>query len=151
MPTGIRKTVDSIRRELMDGFSVSPKGCYEWQGALNPKGYGRIRYNSKILTTHRLSYNFWVGPIEDNLFVCHSCDNRKCIRPSHLFLGTAKDNTQDAVSKRRLNRGSRLKISDAQVLEIRLHPGKHADIAELYGITKSHVRHIKHLRVRSDV
>jgi hypothetical protein len=75
--------------------------CWEWQGALYPAGYGIIGLDGGSHATHRLSWEIVNGPIPDGLFVCHKCDNRKCVRPDHLFLGTQKDNMRDMIAKGR--------------------------------------------------
>jgi hypothetical protein len=94
-------------------------GCWEWKGVLNRGGYGKIGANS---TAHRRSYEKYKGKIPKGLFVCHTCDNRKCVNPEHLFLGTAKDNMSDMTQKARRARGSKTGTSilnEQMVLEIR--------------------------------
>jgi hypothetical protein len=154
MPTGHKATVDSIRGLLLDGFQLGgPKGdCYVWKYGLGPTGYGRTSLNGKKVNIHRLSYGFWREEIPEGMFVCHTCDNRACYRPSHLFVGSAKDNAQDAVSKKRLNRSpSRMKLTDQDVELIRASQDTHQTLAERFGVSKSHVRHIRHNRNRSHV
>lgn len=75
--------------------------CWLWTGAVAGK-YGQCRSapHTKI-PAHRYSYILNVGEIPDGLYVCHRCDVRLCVRPDHLFLGTAKDNAQDMVAKGR--------------------------------------------------
>lgn len=82
--------------------------CWVWTGSRSPEGYGKIVRMSPdapsvVLSgrAHRLSYLFEYGPIPADLSVCHRCDNPSCVRPSHLFLGTAKDNAVDMASKGR--------------------------------------------------
>lgn len=82
-------------------------GCWEWIAALYPTGYGMFSYKQRPMSAHRASYLMFVGNVPDGLYVLHRCDNRKCIRPSHLFLGTPKDNMDDMTAKGRRYSGSK--------------------------------------------
>ena len=82
-------------------------GCWTWTGAVDAKDYGELRIRRKRVRAHRLSWSFHVGEIPVGQFVLHHCDNPRCVRPDHLFLGSHADNVQDRVNKRRSAYGER--------------------------------------------
>lgn len=92
----------------------APDECWEWQAVLRhhrrplPAGsvvkgqYGQFRVTSQYSTAaHRMAWQLANGPIPDGKLVCHTCDNRKCCNPAHLFLGTLSDNMRDCSAKGR--------------------------------------------------
>jgi hypothetical protein len=84
-------------------------GCWEWQGYIDPRGYGSILFRGKRQGAHRTAWELTNGPIPEGLYVCHHCDNPVCVRPSHLFIGTVHDNNDDKIRKGRHRWGLGLK------------------------------------------
>ena len=78
------------------------ESCWLWIGTKNRSGYGKLSFlDNNHDTAHRVSYKLFNGPIIDNLFVCHTCDNPSCVKPDHLWLGTALENKMDQINKSR--------------------------------------------------
>lgn len=92
-------------RRFWGYVSINPEGCWEWTGQRARFGYGRAAHLFGTHLAHRISWTLANGPIPKGLFVCHHCDNPPCVRPDHLFLGTASDNIRDAWAKGRMRPG----------------------------------------------
>jgi len=125
-------------------------GCWNWTAYVSPRnGYGQIWAYRRKWRVHRLSYILHRGEIPDGIDVCHHCDNRACVNPDHLFLGTRDDNMADMVAKGRQRpcigtKHGRAKITEADVIEIRAIQGiPHTKIAQQYGISKTQVSTIR--------
>lgn len=85
--------------------SVDRKGqndCWFWTGRIGNTGYGKIKINGLIVGAHRVSWELHNGRIPDGLFVLHSCDNKACVNPAHLRVGTHDDNMRDCSERKRL-------------------------------------------------
>lgn len=84
-------------------------GCWIWRGNVRVRGgYGRLGYCGRPQLAHRVAYQIFVGPIPEGMDVCHRCDNPPCVRPDHLFVGTALDNIKDSIKKGRYMEARRL-------------------------------------------
>lgn len=131
---------------------ISGDGCWNWAGRIEANGYGKFNTDGKTEGAHRIAYKLFCGEVPNGHDVCHSCDNRACVRPDHLFVGTRRVNMQDAAAKGRLSRGERhadslrkglalshaakLKPNDVSVIDQRLRSGhKPSAIAQDYGVT----------------
>lgn len=148
---------ETIREDFMQWVVINEEtGCWEWNMSRseNRGGYGQKVINYKHYASHRLAWLVFRGEIEDGLFVCHKCDNPPCCNPDHLFLGTPKENQNDAWSKGRLAlptnapRGSQVygsALTAEQVYEIRQKfDAKHSrrQLMRDYGVSKASIYRI---------
>jgi hypothetical protein len=139
-----------IAERIAEKAKPVESGCHEWQGCLLPNGYGQVHLKGKTVLAHRAAYEVANGPIPDGLFVLHSCDNRKCVNPDHLSVGTRDDNAADMVSKLRQAHGTKnghAKLTSEQVRDIRAAIGSCKEIGARYSVTYSTVSMIRSGRI----
>lgn len=127
--------------------------CWNWTGGCSLNGYGQISKNGKQKSAHRISWELHYGKISDGMHVCHKCDNKQCVNPYHLFLGTHQDNMVDRDKKGRQSIGENRptsKLTKKQVLEIiDQYTGKRGEqikLAKKYGVSKTAIGHVIHNR-----
>lgn len=133
-------------------------GCWEWTG-MSSCGYGQLTIyeTNKRMRAHRYSYSIYKGKVPDELHVCHHCDNPKCCAPSHLFLGTDKDNMADCKKKGRTAKGDKVahrgesnknsKFNNENIIDIRSMCSqgfKDRQIADKYKTSVQQINIIRH-------
>lgn len=131
------------------------EGCHEWVGKnVNGSGYGMLSFRSKIVLAHRFAYERAIGPIPRGMLVCHRCDNRLCCNAAHLFIGTAKDNHLDMVSKGRAEACRppvRAKLTEQEVITARDSPEGARAIAKRFGVGRTAIQKIRKRQTWSHV
>lgn len=143
----------SILNKFWNRFEKTENGCWEWKKTFNGKGYGKIKVERKDRSdkvyAHRFSYMIHKGEIPKNKIVCHSCDNRSCVNPNHLWLGTYKDNMQDASNKNRIRKGEespKAKLSKEDVIHIKKmlkrFDMKQKEIAKKFNVSRGAIKEI---------
>ena len=130
--------VDSIENPKVEKTET----CWNWVGC-HSKGYGLFYLNGKLTNASRAGWILLNGPIPDTIQVCHKCDNRKCVNPDHLFLGTAKENTRDMMNKSRDSmfgiRNNKAKLNETDVLLMRFlydSGSRQKDITSWFDVSK---------------
>ena len=142
----------SLEERFLQKVQKEEAGCWHWIGSVDSRGYGNIGVKTVkgFLTqrAHRVAYTLFVGPIPKGKVVCHTCDNRCCVNPEHLFLGSQKDNVKDCVEKGRFGdrrgcRNPKAKLSEDQVLLIRASTASANHLAAELGISSSTIYSIR--------
>lgn len=167
MANGHPSTWVSLEQYLEGKYIPEPNsGCWLWLGRPNSDGYGVATWRGKSEGAHRKSWTHYRGPIPAGMLVLHKCDNRACMNPDHLFLGSNADNAADRDAKGRQSRGRdhgdtfrdspkflasrprgemhvNAKLTAEQVREMRNAQGSLQQIASRYGVHKTLVGQIK--------
>lgn len=142
-------SIDEIRyaaRQIVRFTRREQNGCLVWTKSLTPRGYGRLWTGEQEGRAHRIAWIVYNGPIPADLCVCHRCDNRPCLEPTHLFLGTNAENIADMVSKDRQPLGEKngLAILNLEkVVRIYTSSVSTKTLAKEYGVAENTVRDIR--------
>ncbi len=128
------------KMRFFNKINFSLTGCWEWSANTGAYGYGQFCLYNKPQRAHRVSWLIFNGriPLE---YVCHKCDNKKCVNPRHLFLGSAKDNTDDMMRKKR-NKAPR-KLTEKQVLFVRVSDFKGVKLADMFNVDPTVISNIR--------
>lgn len=130
-----RPRSDTIKR-FLDKVKQVETGCHEWQAGQARGGYGKYQDAGKTVTAHRFAYENFVGPI-GSMHVLHKCDNRKCVNPEHLFLGTNADNIADMDAKGRRVHTTKVTLEMAsQIKAMRAERYSQQYIADHFGVSQ---------------
>lgn len=132
---------------------AGPNECWPYLGNITPNGYGRLRYHNRKMSAHKLAFELKKGPVTEGLFVCHSCDNKPCCNPMHLYAGTPKQNSQDAKARGRLckavrsgshNGNCKLGADNVKYIRDTYRPvyGEVVRLAKRFGVTDGTIRAI---------
>jgi len=137
-----KMTAAEQRRFLASVSKDDPDKCWNWRGYILDSGYGQFKLAYTNYRANRLAY--WLHTRHDpgDLLVCHTCDNRRCCNPAHLFLGPPITNSVDMKSKGRAARlqgvkHGRAKLTEAEVKEIRASLETPTPLARRYGVSPS--------------
>lgn len=141
----------SVRDRLMAKIDKASSGCWNWTAGKDSYGYGQMKVGGKKRLCHRLSFEEENGPIPDGQCVLHSCDNRACLNPDHLFLGTQPENIADMIAKGRDRKASQkgeahgmAKLTEHEVIAIRSSRGfSQSELASMYGVSQSAISLIR--------
>lgn len=136
----------SLRDRFFSRFVKLDNGCWQWRSHTDKDGYGVLPGDRQTTRAHRLSYEIHRGAIPDDLIVCHHCDNPGCVNPDHLFVGTQKDNAQDALKKRRHyvgEKNGRSKLTKENVKEILTSDLNGQQLADKFGVTRSTINNVR--------
>lgn len=145
----LRIVGDDVKRFWLKVDRRSPDECWEWLASVNDWGYGQFRFRGKTVGAHVFSLESATGSRRpEGNDTCHTCDNRKCVNPSHLYWGTRQQNMDDAWDRNRMPVGEHraaAKVSERDIVAIREQYADGAEVeflVDAYGLKNSTIRGI---------
>lgn len=128
---------------------VDDNGCWNWRRYIH-LGYGKTAYKGRMMQAHRFAWTVLRGPIPEGMQLNHTCHNRACVNPAHLYLGTQLENMEDmkragrsSMNRRRGERHVCAKLTEDQVRMILGSDETTASLARLHGVSESLVRAVR--------
>lgn len=136
--------LDTIARFESKFIPEPNSGCWLWMASLGEKGYGEFWFENQMRRAHRVAWALYRGTIND-LHVLHHCDNRVCVNPDHLYLGTHVQNMAQRESRGMTIRGSRsplAKLTEEDVAYIRRSTMTRRELMQIYNLSSGAIQHI---------
>jgi len=133
-------------RETFERWIDKSQECWLWTGALDKDGYGAFSYAGKTRRAPGVALELDGRKPPPGQFACHHCDNPRCVRPSHLYVGTPASNVRDMVERGRNQRGSEhyaARLTDGDVLAIRASSEADLALSVRYGVSRSNITLIR--------
>lgn len=144
------KTPSNPISRLLRRITVEESGCWTCSYKLNAYGYATVKVYGKTVTAHRLMFEAAKGSITSGLLVRHSCDNRRCVNPKHLVLGTDATNMKDAAVKNRM--AHKLDLPDiSEIRRLNIEGFSQVDLGKMFGLHQGTVSKIINRKRRQHV
>jgi hypothetical protein len=118
---------------------LNQNGCMEWIGGLSGSGYAHAQIFNSYQNITKHIYEYYLKIPINRMNICHKCDNKKCINPDHLFLGTQQDNIDDMCKKDRCKKGRFTTLEIEQMCKMRIEGKTTIVIGEMFGASHSYV------------
>jgi HNH endonuclease len=139
---------DKLLHRFLSKIVKCETGCWLWTGAKDPAGYGRISYEGRNDKAHRISHLLFKGSIPEGMDTTHSCDNKGCVNPDHLFVQTRSEHKKEHFAKGDLNhKGENSpthKLTEHDVLAIRMNRvDSNVDLAKRFEVSPNHISDIR--------